>query len=263
MSLGTKIKENRSKLNVTQEELGKKLHVSRQTISNWEVGRSYPDIESLILLSDIFNLSLDKLLREDTNMVSSLKKRKVSEVIYISLIVFLIVGGLISAVVDLIINQQFTWSLIVSSSCLFSGVFISIFKYSKSYHLLKASILSGVFLFILFLAIKSNIDSLDFALTLKLGLLWFLFYMFIIYLIELSNTSFWNILILMILISIPIGIITRMLTNENLLSVPAILSNLLNILILGGFIVVSKFNLDKGRMNSLLTNYREYTQMKK
>lgn len=263
MSLGSKIKENRSKLNVTQEELGKKLHVSRQTISNWEVGRSYPDIESLILLSDTFNISLDKLLREDTNMVSSLKKRKVSEIIYISFIICLIIGGLISASIDLIINKQFTWSLVVSASCLFTGVFLSLFKYSKNYHLLKTSIVSGIFLFILFLSIKNNIQNLDFNLMLKLGFIWFLFYMFIVFLVELSNASFWNILILMILVSIPVGVLTRVLTNESLLSISAILSNLLNLLILGGFVVVSRNNLDRGKMNSLLTNYREYTQMKK
>lgn len=263
MSLGSKLKENRMKLNVTQEELGKKLHVSRQTISNWEVGRSYPDIESLILLSDIFNLSLDKLLREDTRMVASLKKRNLSEMIYFMVMISLIIGGVVSASVDLIINRSFTWSLMVLSSCLLSGVFISVFKYAKSDRLMKASLLSSVFLYILFLTIKQNVAGLDWGMLLKVSLLWYLFYLFIVVLLEKTTLSFWNLLILIVLASIPLELFTRFLTNENILGIAAIVSQLSDFLLLGFLLFARKTNLDKGKMAAWLTNYRAYTQAKK
>ena len=54
MDLGTKLKQARQSRNVTQETLAERLGVSRQTISNWENNRSYPDIVSIIALSDLY-----------------------------------------------------------------------------------------------------------------------------------------------------------------------------------------------------------------
>lgn len=150
MPLGEKIKLNRTRLKLKQEDLGKRLHVSRQTISNWEVGRSYPDIESLIALSDMFDLSLDKLLKEDVNMISSLKKRPLGEVSYISFMISLTIGDIITAIVDMALNHTLTWSLIVLAACLLSGTFITVFKHTSSYYLIKASIsafIPGIILF--------------------------------------------------------------------------------------------------------------------
>lgn len=142
MSIGNKIKESRNKMNLTQKELADQLHVSRQTISNWEVERSYPDIESLILLSDIFNLSIDKLLKEDEKMVSSLKKKSVMDFLYFSIMIALCIGSITSLLINIIINHHLSWSLIVLAACLISIAFISVFKYSHSYHLSKASCIS-------------------------------------------------------------------------------------------------------------------------
>ena len=50
-TLETKIKELRASANLSQEELAEKVYVTRQTVSNWENGKSYPDIHSLLLLS--------------------------------------------------------------------------------------------------------------------------------------------------------------------------------------------------------------------
>lgn len=60
MNIGIRIKKYREKQNISQEELALKIFVSRQTISNWENNKSYPDINSLIMLSEIFNVSLDE-----------------------------------------------------------------------------------------------------------------------------------------------------------------------------------------------------------
>ena len=62
MDVGIRIKKYREKQNISQDELAEKIFVSRQTISNWENSKSYPDIKSLLLLSDIFKVSLDSFL---------------------------------------------------------------------------------------------------------------------------------------------------------------------------------------------------------
>lgn len=65
MELNTQIKKYRSSLKLSQEELAEKVYVTRQTISNWENGKNYPDIHSLLLLSSLFNVSLDQLVKGD------------------------------------------------------------------------------------------------------------------------------------------------------------------------------------------------------
>lgn len=72
MTIGRKLKQARLKKELTQENVANILNVSRTTISNWEVGRSYPDLESVVALSDLYNISLDELLREDEDMVKKL-----------------------------------------------------------------------------------------------------------------------------------------------------------------------------------------------
>ena len=52
----------------TQGELAKKILVSRQTISHWETGKTYPDIQSLLLLCDLYNISLDQLIHDDVRV---------------------------------------------------------------------------------------------------------------------------------------------------------------------------------------------------
>lgn len=59
------IRLNRERLGLTQDELAAKIYVSRQTISNWEMAHSYPDLENLLRLSVLFNVSLDDLLKGD------------------------------------------------------------------------------------------------------------------------------------------------------------------------------------------------------
>ena len=65
MELGKQIKKYRSEMNLSQEELADKVFVSRQTVSNWENDKNYPDIKSLLLLSEVFGVSLDILVKGD------------------------------------------------------------------------------------------------------------------------------------------------------------------------------------------------------
>ena len=71
MELGNRIKKFREKINMSQEELADKVYASRQTISNWENDKTYPDINSLKLLSNIFGVSLDNLIEGD---IENMKK---------------------------------------------------------------------------------------------------------------------------------------------------------------------------------------------
>ena len=65
MELSKQIKKYRAEANLSQEELADKVFVSRQTISNWENNKNYPDIKSLVLMSEIFQVSLDNLIKGD------------------------------------------------------------------------------------------------------------------------------------------------------------------------------------------------------
>ena len=64
MKFNEKLIELRKTKGLSQEELGNELGVSRQTVSKWELGQIYPDFQKLVILSDFFNISLDKLIKD-------------------------------------------------------------------------------------------------------------------------------------------------------------------------------------------------------
>ncbi|WP_220728798.1 helix-turn-helix domain-containing protein [Apilactobacillus xinyiensis] len=76
MRFGDRLRNERKLKNVNQSEVAEYLHVARNTISNWENERSYPDIESLIKISDYYEVSLDVLLKEDEGMKEYLSKKE-------------------------------------------------------------------------------------------------------------------------------------------------------------------------------------------
>ena len=69
MNLGAQIKKYRAELSLSQDELAEKLFVTRQSISNWENDKTYPDIKSLVLLSEVFGVSLDQLVKGDVEIM--------------------------------------------------------------------------------------------------------------------------------------------------------------------------------------------------
>lgn len=75
MDIGNKLHRARTNANLTQEQVAEALGVSRQTISNWENEKTYPDIRSVVTLSDLYNVSLDHLLKdkEDNKMTTYLE----------------------------------------------------------------------------------------------------------------------------------------------------------------------------------------------
>ena len=68
MDIGDKIKKSRTDAKITQEQAAQALGISRQTISNWENERSYPDIVSVLKMSDLYSVSLDYLLKGEGPM---------------------------------------------------------------------------------------------------------------------------------------------------------------------------------------------------
>ena len=70
MEIGNQIKKHRTRLKWSQETLAENAYVSRQTISNWENGKSYPDIHSLLILGKLFNISLDELVKGDVETMN-------------------------------------------------------------------------------------------------------------------------------------------------------------------------------------------------
>ena len=99
MDVGTRIKKFRERQNISQDELALKIFVSRQTISNWETNKSYPDIKSLVMLSNIFNVSLDDFIKGDIveirKMVDDdkIKKFNVLSFIFFAELLFLAISA--------------------------------------------------------------------------------------------------------------------------------------------------------------------------
>ena len=71
MEIARKIYMQRNQMNLSQADLADRLQVSRQTVSKWETDISHPDITKLIALSDLFNVSIDYLVREDETVQQS------------------------------------------------------------------------------------------------------------------------------------------------------------------------------------------------
>lgn len=76
MELGKQIKKHRQEVQLSQEKLADRVCVSRQTISNWENDKSYPDVNSLVLLSEIFQISLDNLIKGDIEVMKDVIQKE-------------------------------------------------------------------------------------------------------------------------------------------------------------------------------------------
>ena len=94
MEISQRIKLERQTVKWTQEELADKIFVSKRTISNWETGRTVPDIESVLRLAKVFHVSLDDLLLEDSTVVNEIKRRE--EIVNLSWVYF--IGPVLTAI---------------------------------------------------------------------------------------------------------------------------------------------------------------------
>ena len=105
MELYKQIKRYRTDMNLSQEELAEKIYVTRQTISNWELGETTPNPEQLKKMSKAFNVSVDEILDNDSkeflmNKISNterlagiiIKILKVIGLVFIGYIIFMIIA---------------------------------------------------------------------------------------------------------------------------------------------------------------------------
>ena len=123
MNLATRLKQKRNDLQLTQEEIAEKIHVSRQTISNWENGRNLPDINSLVLISEIYTISLDELMKGDPKMVKQFDK-KIKKGNYFTVLAVLSGAFILLTIFHLISPGE------VTATLLFFGTLIIVFLVS-------------------------------------------------------------------------------------------------------------------------------------
>ena len=76
MNIGNEIQRIRKEQCLTQEEFGGIFHVTRQAVSLWENGKTYPDLQILVEISSRFGISLDALLKEDSKMVQAIDQER-------------------------------------------------------------------------------------------------------------------------------------------------------------------------------------------
>lgn len=120
MNISEAVKNQRLKNNWTQEQLAEILNVSRSTVSSWEVGRNYPDLETIVAISDLFEISLDELLRGDSEMVKKIdSKIKKGEYFFFIICLLILLIGLP------ILHQLFSND--VTAALLFFGYIFIIF----------------------------------------------------------------------------------------------------------------------------------------
>ena len=75
MELSRQLKTRREEQGLSQDEVAKAIFVSRQTISNWETDKTYPDVQSLLLLSQLYDTSIDELVRGDAGRIQQVVER--------------------------------------------------------------------------------------------------------------------------------------------------------------------------------------------
>lgn len=99
MELPQQLKANRERLGLTQEDVAQRIFVSRQTMSSWETGKTYPDVQSLLLLSKLFGVSIDSLVKGD---VETMKETIVKDAVRMERLSIGMVGLLLAGVACLV-----------------------------------------------------------------------------------------------------------------------------------------------------------------
>lgn len=203
--IGTFICSLRKEKNLTQKELADKLNITNKAISKWERGISCPDISLLIPLSDILEVTTNEILngqREEvsdinkdvdkkvkktlTYMVdiSSEKSKKYLNYIFLGVTFSLIISMIICLICDYVLYDSFSWSLVVSASCILSWFIILPFFKSKRDKVKSVTIsitLSIIpYLFVLSILLKNNlIFSLGSIIAvLSIIYIWILYYLY-------------------------------------------------------------------------------------
>ena len=109
MKFGEQIKERRQELDLTQAEVAEKLFVTRQAVSNWEHNKTYPDLNMLVRISNVYQISRDSLLREDQKLKDYLEQGRAMNSFSISYGFIWIMFGFSSLLDDLTKVGSIAW----------------------------------------------------------------------------------------------------------------------------------------------------------
>ena len=113
MEIGKQIKKYRTELGLSQEDFADKIFVTRQSVSNWENDKNYPDVNSLVLMAEIFGVSLDILIKGDIEeMQEKIKKEDIENFKKQSNILALILFGMLLLPIPLLKFLDI-WGLVI------------------------------------------------------------------------------------------------------------------------------------------------------
>ena len=113
MEIGKQIRKYRTERKLSQDDLADQVYVTRQTISNWENDRNYPDIRSLVLLSNVFGVSLDILVKGDLEqMKDEIKAEDIRKFRRDSRIYGLFLAGMIALPMPLLYYLKI-WGIVI------------------------------------------------------------------------------------------------------------------------------------------------------
>lgn len=246
--IGEKLKSRRTELALTQDEVAKNLHVSRQAISNWELGKNHPDLETIIVISDYYQISLDTLLKGDERIVKEINKKtglKIAKNICYGLV---LLGGTISLIVDLAINRQLSWSLIVILTLALVMIPSMIVTSSKTAKLLKGSSVLSCLIPVYLLLLESILISNHYVqekwfmeVALPICLLW----LGVLWLVGLIKWRFkwqWSYsLALLCLVAIPANYLTNLIGGTETVALSTLITSISNGIGAVLFVLVGKF----------------------
>ena len=108
MEVGGRIRELRAAAGMSQDDLAARVYVSRQTISSWENGKTYPDVQSLLLLSEIFGASVDSLIKGDVETMNETIDRDIETMKRLSYVMLGFLLLMIAAMIWVCL-QAFAW----------------------------------------------------------------------------------------------------------------------------------------------------------
>lgn len=178
MDLGKRIKNERERLNMSQDELAQKMDISRQAISKWETGSSYPDIEKILKLSEIFNLSLDELVKGDKSFQENLIKEGKTNMSGLTILGYVLIAlGVITCIWG---GGQYSVNLSDSNfmSFLVGGLFlltigIAVIRNVPTWLILGAIFVTGAITIVYMIGLKMHLYALLSGIVVIAGLaLW-------------------------------------------------------------------------------------------
>ena len=165
MNLADNLKKIRKDNNLSQEQLAEKLNVSRQSVSKWESGQSYPEMDKVIQICSLFNLNINELINENISEVNEVKESQNRTNKYISSFF-----DYITKVVDMFTSMKFGQIL----KCLFEQAFIILILFIVGLIIsnVASSLFSSVFNFLpegIFWRLYNVVESIFIVILMIIG----------------------------------------------------------------------------------------------